>query len=114
MPAIIVEYTEGISVDIPKLLSELHYNLAEKDTVNVHEIKTRAIPVLYTIVGDGNEPDQLIHIALKLLPGRSDDLRKTMAQGLFDIATKIVRNDRITITVETIELHAPSYTKQAA
>ncbi len=113
MPHIIVEYTEtlGSSENIPKLLSALHQTLAEQETVNVHAVKTRAIPVQYVIVGDGKEPDKMIHITLKLLPGRDDVLKKTMAQGLFDIAQKVTHDDRISISVEVTELHEPSYTK---
>ena len=112
MPHITVEYTEHLSTDIPKLLTRLHDNLASQDTVNVHAIKTRAIPVQYVIVGDGQEPDKMIHVTLKLLPGRSDDLKKTMAQGLFDEAKAETHDDRVTVTVEVAELHEPSYTKE--
>ncbi|MCB1720152.1 MAG: 5-carboxymethyl-2-hydroxymuconate isomerase [Rhodospirillales bacterium] len=113
MPHIIVEYTEslGSSEDIAKLAFALHENLAAQETINIHAIKTRALPVQYTVVGDGKEPDKMIHITLKLLPGRDDALKKTMAQGLFDTARKITHDDRISISVEVTELHEPSYTK---
>ncbi|MCB1532069.1 MAG: hypothetical protein KDJ35_04275 [Alphaproteobacteria bacterium] len=111
MPHITVEYTETLSVDMPKLLSALHKDLAGRESVNIHAIKTRAIPVQYSIVGDGHEDDKMIHICLKLLPGRSDELRTEMAQGLQAAARKIAIDDRIAITVETADLHAASYTK---
>ena len=111
MPHIIVEYTQGLSEDIPKLLTALHNDLAPRDTINIHAIKTRAIPIQYVIVGDGNEPDKMIHITLKLLPGRSDELKKQMAQGLFDTAKARTHDDRISITVEVADLHEASYTK---
>ena len=111
MPHIIVEYTEHLSEDIPKLLTALHDDLATRDTINVHGVKTRAIPVQYVIVGDGQEPDKMIHITLKLLPGRDDALKKTMASGLSETAKAKTNDDRITITVEVMELHEPSYMK---
>lgn len=111
MPHITVEYTDTLSIDVPKLLSALHHDLAERDTINIHAIKTRAIPVQYVIVGDGQEPDKMIHITLKLLPGRSDELKKTMAQGLFDAAKTRTHDDRISVTCEVVDLHEPSYTK---
>jgi 5-carboxymethyl-2-hydroxymuconate isomerase len=113
MPHIIVEYTESLtSVDVPELLFELHDDLAQKDTINIHAIKTRAIPVKYTIVGDGDEPDKFIHITLKLLPGRDDDLKKTMAQSLHDTARKhCVKDKNISLSVEVVDLHAESYIK---
>lgn len=114
MPHIVVEYTDhlGSAVDIPKLLSALHDNLATRESINVHGIKTRAIPVQFVIVGDGSEPDKMIHITVRLLPGRADDLKKEMAQGLKDTATKFTHHDeRITITVEIVDMHAASYIK---
>ena len=114
MPHIIVEYTDTLasSVDVPKLLAKLHDDLATRDTIDVHGVKTRAVPVQYVIVGDGNEPDKMIHVTLKLLPGRDDGLRKEMAEGLREAAYNATHHDdRITITVETTELHAESYVK---
>lgn len=113
MPHIIVEYTETLStVDVAELLFELHDDLAKKDTINIHAIKTRALPVQYTIVGDGNEPDKFIHITLKLLPGRDDELKKTMSQSLHDTARKhCVRDETISLSVEVVDMHAESYIK---
>ncbi len=109
MPHILVEYTDHLSVDVPKLLDALHYDLAEKETINVHTIKTRAIPVKYTIVGDGHDPDQMIHITVRMLPGRDDALKKAMAQSLHDTARKLLPDARINLSVEIQELHAESY-----
>ena len=111
MPHIIVEYTEHLSEDIPKLLTELHSSLAGQPTVDIHAVKTRAVPVQYVVVGDGNEPDKLIHITVKLLPGRDDALKKTIGQALHDTARAQTKDDRITITVEVMDLHAESYIK---
>lgn len=111
MPHIVVEYTETLSnqVDIPKLLSDLHYDLAGRETVNLDAIKTRAIPVQYAVVGDGKE--KMIHVTLRLLPGRSDELKSEMAQGLFDIAVKERHDDRVKVSVEVVDMHAESYKK---
>jgi 5-carboxymethyl-2-hydroxymuconate isomerase len=114
MPHIIVEYTDHLksSVDIPALVSGLHNDLAKRDTVDVHGIKSRAIPVQFVIVGDGKEPDRMIHITLRLMPGRSDALKKEMAQGLKAASEKYTHHDaRITVTVEVVDLHAESYVK---
>ncbi|MBL4803793.1 MAG: hypothetical protein JKY71_02920 [Alphaproteobacteria bacterium] len=113
MPHILVEYTDTLtSVDMPQLLVDLHNDLAEKDTINIQAIKTRAVPVQYSIVGDASQADNFIHITLKLLPGRDDDLKKQMAQGLHDAARKThVRDQNISLSVEVAELHAESYVK---
>ncbi len=114
MPHIIVEYSEALapSVDMPKLLDKLHHNLAEQESVNIHAIKSRAIPVQYSIVGDGQEMDKFVHIHVKLLPGRDDALKKKMAGDLFALARDHgVADERVSLSVEISELHAESYTK---
>jgi 5-carboxymethyl-2-hydroxymuconate isomerase len=111
MPHIIVEHSATMKLDLPELLSALHFNLAEQDTVKIKAIKTRAVPVHHVIIGDGRWSDKMLHIALKLLPGRSDELKRTMSQGLFDTAKDFVKDDSISITVEVMELHEASYIK---
>jgi len=113
MPHIIVEYSDTLasSEDIPKLVSIVHHTLAEQDTVSVQAIKTRAIPVQYAIVGDSDSRDRMIHITLKLLPGREDVLKQIMAKALSDKVRSATHDDRISITVEVMEMHEPSYIK---
>ncbi|MBX2833898.1 MAG: 5-carboxymethyl-2-hydroxymuconate Delta-isomerase [Micavibrio sp.] len=112
MPHIIVEYSESLkNIDVPKLVIKLHDILAEQPTVNIHAIKSRAIPVENAVIGDGNEPDFMVHITLKLLPGRDDALKKKMAQSLFDTAKTHIKIERLSLSVEVMELHAESYTK---
>lgn len=111
MPHIIVEYTDHLNVDLEKLTIELHRTLVGQETVKEEAVKTRAIPVKATVVGTGKCHDKMIHIQLKLLPGRSDELRQSMAEALFNTVKKVVFDDHISISVETSELHAESYTK---
>ncbi len=112
MPHIIVEYTETISIDIPKLLDGLHYNLAGQESIDVHAVKTRAIPVQYSIVGDGKDRDKFAHITLKLLSGRPEDLRKKMAQDLHDVAQKqFPSGANIALSVDVVEMDAATYIK---
>lgn len=111
MPHIIVEYTDHLNLDVEKLTIELHRTLVEQETIKEDSIKTRAIPVQASVVGTAKCHDKMLHIALRLLPGRSDELRKTMAQALFDTARKLIIDENVSISVETAELHAASYTK---
>jgi len=111
MPHIIVEYTDHLTVDMAKMTIGLHHELIKHETIKEEAVKTRAIPVQATVVGTGQCHDKFIHINLRLLPGRSDELRKTMAGALQNTARKIAKDENITISVETSELHAESYTK---
>ncbi len=112
MPHIIVEHSEAMSsVDMPKLIADLHESLAAQDTVNIHAIKSRAIAVQCEVIGDHSDPYKMLHITLKLLPGRDNALKKAMSQALFDTAHKHIGNEAISLSVEVMELHAESYTK---
>lgn len=106
MPHIIVEHTKDVS-DVQKLLINLHKNLASQETVVLNSLKSRSIAVGHAVVGNG-ETDSLLHITLKLLPGRSDELLLKMTSDLQAIAA-----DHCTpatrVTVEAATLHAPSY-----
>ncbi|MEZ5815369.1 MAG: 5-carboxymethyl-2-hydroxymuconate Delta-isomerase [Alphaproteobacteria bacterium] len=110
MPHIIVEHSSNIALDTPDFLAALHKTVASHESVNIGAIKTRAIPLDYTIAGDENDADTLMHITLKLLPGRDDATRKAMAQALYDTAQSFIR-PTVSLSVEVMELDAASYTK---
>ena len=112
MPHIIVEHCETLtSLDVPKLIDALHSDLGSRESVNIHGVKSRAIPVQYVICGNQDEYDKMIHITLRLLPGRSSDIRREMAQGLADMAKKHVHDERVSVTCEVVELDADTYIK---
>ena len=110
MPQIVVEYTPSLNLDIPKLTHDLHHSFAAQDTVNIEALKTRAIKLEQAIIGNQGLGD-MIHIMAIMLPGRSDDLRRKMAEDLHSIAREYVPDASVSITAETIELHAESYIK---
>jgi 5-carboxymethyl-2-hydroxymuconate isomerase len=104
MPHVIVEYTDHLSVDIEKLTIELHHTLCHQPTVKAHAVKTRAMPVKGTVVGEGKDHDKMIHVCLKLLPGRDDKLRKMMAQALYDTTRKIAKDEHFHANIGRMKL----------
>ena len=108
MPHIIVEHTQDVE-GVQSLLSALHSSLAEQDTVVLSSLKTRSIPVTHAIVGDGSS-NSMVHITLKLLPGRSDALLEKMTNDLKKIAEKHC-SSATCITVESMNLNEISYKK---
>lgn len=111
MPHIIAEHSEGLSAPVKDLLSQLHNSLAGQNTVSLEAIKTRALPIYHAVIGNGEAQTEMLHITLKLLPGRSDELKKKMAQDLFDLARAAIPDEKSSISVEVMELHKESYTK---
>lgn len=111
MPHIIAEYTEGLSGKVVDLMPALHQSLIGQPTVAMEAVKTRAIPVYNAVIGDGQAQRDMIHITLKLLPGRDDGLKKQMAQGLFDTVSQHIDLENSSVSVEVTELHKESYCK---
>lgn len=108
MPHIIVEYsTPQPDLNVKKLLNDLHQGLATEQGVDIARIKTRAIPLNDFVVGGENEPNAMIHITLKIMPGRPVEIQKQMIQKLFNIA-RTHTPDGI-VTAETMELIAETY-----
>lgn len=111
MPHITIEYTESLNLDFAKLVDALHSNLATFDTIDIRAIKSRCIPVQYTLVGDNHDHNAFVHIVLKLLEGRDEVLRRQMSQSFFEIARKHTRDERVAVSVEVHEMNGNTYTK---
>jgi len=106
MPHIIIEHTRDVK-NIEPLIREAHEALASQETVTMGAIKTRAIPLDHVVVGDGNS-QSMVHAEIKLLPGRSDDLKNTMTA----VVESVIKNNvsqQTSVTVEATELHKESY-----
>ena len=108
MPHIIVEHTDDVK-NVAELISDLHHSLAAQETVTLNAIKSRAMVVQDAYVGD-TPNGSMIHVTLKLLSGRSGELRAKMTRDLFSVIKEKV-SANISVTVESIELHNESYQK---
>jgi 5-carboxymethyl-2-hydroxymuconate isomerase len=114
MPHIVVEHTKRL-MDEPThaaFLKALHERVAAEPSVDIKRIKTRSIPLEDAIVGDDSMEDWMIHIALKLMSGRSAELRKSIALDLQKIARDFLeRSGKHTcaVTVEIVELDPQTY-----
>lgn len=113
MPHIIVEYTDSNSLDVPELLNDLHKTLASHDTINLQAIKTRAIKVKYPIVGAPTDSDQFVHITVKLLEGRPEELRKAIGASLYDKAKSYLTgsSEKVSLSLEVAEMNPATYVK---
>jgi 5-carboxymethyl-2-hydroxymuconate isomerase len=107
MPHIVVEYSPGTLSDVPKILKQLHENLAAEESVDIARIKTRAVPVKDVVVGDEGAGGSMVHITVKLMP-RPVDVAKRMASNLQQIVRSNV-SDKCKVTAEVVELHPDTY-----
>ncbi len=107
MPHIILEHNtkeDGLVTETCKLL---HKVLSEQETVKLESIKTRSVFIENLILGDGNVDETFAHVQLKLLPGRTEELRAHMSAALLKVL--ISQFETKSLSVEVLEL--ASYSK---
>ena len=112
MPHIIVMHSLGARLDEQDVSSSLHTTLSTYDSVKPTTVKTYVLPITHCVVGIADDPDDMIHIQVRMKPGRAQDEQKDMAQALHDY-TRAYLNDAdlaATVSVEIHELDEPTYT----
>ncbi len=98
MPHLIIESTASLASSIVK---DLHDLVGKQETVSLSSVKTRLYSPLLSFCGDESSQDHTA-ITLKLLPGRSQNLKEQIASNLFDKASQLIQKG--TISVEIIDL----------
>jgi len=114
MPHIVLEYTQNLiaSVDVPKLLADLHHALAAQPDIDLKRIKTRALVIANSVVKDRDHNDgQFMHVTVSVLEGRSATLRKQYGQALYDIlmAARPEKFPDCALTLEVREMNRETY-----
>ena len=114
MPHIIVEYSETLrlEVDMVQTLGRLHETLAKNEGINKDRIKTRAIPINYSVVGE-HPPNVglMAHATLLLLEGRDDMTKQDYAKPLHNILVEAftARYPDCKVTLEVRDMKAGTY-----
>jgi len=115
MPHITLEYTANLSsLDVGQALRRLNLQLMESAHFDARDIKSRAIPLDSFLVGDCNSMTGFIHVTLRLLEGRTPQVRRMLAQSLLDALQPVVSSNvthAIQLTVEVCEIERDSYAK---
>lgn len=116
MPHIIVEHSVRLFDEVTRaaLLQALHARVAAEPSVDIRAIKTRSVPLEDVIVGDEAMDDQMIHITVKLLPGRSIEIRKGISQDCLAIARDFLARsgkEGVSVSCEIAEMVAETYSK---
>jgi len=85
MPHIIFEYSSNIieKNNLESLFPEIHQLLEQEISAKISECKTRAIEHKSFLVGDANNKENaFIHLTIKIMPGRSDELKNNLAKEI--------------------------------
>lgn len=88
MPHITVEYTSNIkqTANINELLQKINKTLInEGDVFPTGGIRSRAIELHDYVVADGIGDDAFVHVTLKIGPGRTDAVKKSVCKNLFSM-----------------------------
>lgn len=111
MPHIIVKYSPTDALDFPVLLNDLHQSLSADETVKLSTVKTYAEPITHCVVSDDEQPNNMIHIQVRMKPGREEDRRKKMSSDLHQITRDHVDRAgyQCAVSVEMHELDGPTY-----
>ena len=117
MPHLTLEYTRNLGdFDPAQALAALNEAMFDSGLFGEADIKSRAFAVDCHQVGVRDTPRGFAHVVVAMLAGRSDEERKALADSLLAALTPLVAGHLagdVQLSVETTELHRPSYAKAA-
>jgi 5-carboxymethyl-2-hydroxymuconate isomerase len=111
MPHIIVEYSSNLdgSLDIRKLVDDLHQVVIASGVADIAAIRTRAERRDTYRIADGDAKNAFVHILARLRRGRSADMLTRLSEALLDAADKALARafatHAIAVTVEIEEIN---------
>ncbi|AHE67555.1 5-carboxymethyl-2-hydroxymuconate Delta-isomerase [Legionella oakridgensis] len=115
MPHLILECSNNIAstIDFKPLFQTLHQLLADKLPTQITSCKSRVVIHDHYFIGNDFEHGAFIHLTIKILPGRTNELKSELAKQILDIInTNISQHHLNTATsVEILDL-SPQYFKK--
>ncbi|WP_434515731.1 5-carboxymethyl-2-hydroxymuconate Delta-isomerase [Dechloromonas sp. ARDL1] len=115
MPHLTLEYTRNLAdFDPVQALAALNEAMFDSGLFGESDIKSRALGLDDFQVGVHDTPRAFVHVRVAMLSGRTDEERKALADSLLAALTPLVAGQKVgevQLSVETAELHRPSYAK---
>lgn len=117
MPQIILEYSSNIidEVNQKEVFDEVHQILNAVGSVDLYNCKSRAINHVDYYIGDGNAKHAFVHLEVRLLEGRSDELKGKIGTELLNKIKshfpKSFEELQLQITVELSDIKRAEYFK---
>ncbi|OGT38671.1 MAG: hypothetical protein A3F12_04600 [Gammaproteobacteria bacterium RIFCSPHIGHO2_12_FULL_38_14] len=95
MPTIHFEYTNNLKISgkIKSLLLEVHYLLVDMIKTDLPTCRSLITPYADYVVGDGNSNNAFIQFSIKILPGRSNELKKQTGKAIFNKINEALLNE---------------------
>jgi 5-carboxymethyl-2-hydroxymuconate isomerase len=108
MPHIILEHNIEDEEVVKYTCKKLHGSLAKQETIKLESIKTRSILVSSLILGDGLDKGVFAHVNLKLLPGRSGELKEQMSKALLETLESTIKTGSFSVELNELEAYSKS------
>ena len=91
MPTLHFEYTDNLKIAdrVRPFLLEVHHLLVEIIKTDLGTCRSLVVPSTDFVIGSGNESAAFIQLTIKMLPGRSDEVKKKLGSALY----KKIRQD---------------------
>lgn len=108
MPQILVDHSAALDFDRQAFAKELHPLLAEVIEARISECKTVFRPAVDHLVGDGSAGHPVVLLEIKLLSGRSAELRADLSARVLALLQRHVTVPA-SLAVEVTELDRATY-----
>jgi 5-carboxymethyl-2-hydroxymuconate isomerase len=106
LPHCIIEHSENFNTNVDDLISSVFTGAAASELFNENDIKTRTLSYSNYQVGKTKSP--FIHIAAKILSGRTDEQKAKLSSSILLQMKKLDLGDYI-LTIEVIDIHRESH-----
>ncbi len=116
MPHIMFMHSLGDTIEQASLAQKLHDGFAALETINKEALKTYFLPTSAACVGTEQQPEDMIHIILRMKPGRTPEIKAMLTKWLHD-TTRTHTNAlglATTISVEPLEMDYDFYVSSHA
>ncbi|WP_417763115.1 5-carboxymethyl-2-hydroxymuconate Delta-isomerase [Shewanella sp.] len=102
MPHVIIEYSQAVAQQVAEaeLVKCAHQATEASGLFNPMAIKTRARAYEFFRLG-APEADDFVHITIRLLPGRTEEQKRALSQGVYDAIAAMVE---ASLSVEVLDL----------
>ena len=112
MPHIIFECSEQIATTLPfkELAPKIHQFLTDTLPTEYANCKTRMISSSQYLIGN-NPKQNFLHLTLKILPGRSPEIKNKVAHTLLEMLNQTISLSNVSLTLEIIEIDTNNYFK---
>jgi len=117
MPQITLEYTSNINDpgNFKSAIISIHKILESQFNLNINNCKTRIRRIEDFLIGNGEQTKKFIHLEVKFLEGRPQELISSLGDLLLDILCNYKslpqKNPELDITVHIIDIERARYFK---